>query len=506
MTPSAPPSRPAPDPEPIPLQATQEPLPFPVDAFPGPIASMIAEVAEATQTDPAMAGTTALTVLAAAVCGHVEVEARPGWREVLALHTATIASPGERKSAVQSAMTAPLWSVEDELETQVAAARTHASTLAEIASKRVEKLKADAGRAGTRAQEKKLTEEALVAAQEASEITVPAVPRLVADDATPEAIASLLAEQGGRLAIISSEGGLFDTIAGRYSSGVSNLDVVLKGHDGDPIRVDRRGRAAERIHRPALTIGLMVQPSVIEELGRRGEFRGRGLLGRFLYAWPPSRVGHRKADPQPVRSTTRARYTATVEELARDLYGTSSDDQVLHLTPDAEKLLIERQEALEPLMGQAEQLASIADWASKLNGRVVRIAALLHLAAGGASSTSTPITRTELAAAVRLGDYFLADAIRTFSAMQIDPDTADAVYLLDRLRQHDGEEVSARDLLRLARRFKKKTDLDAPVQRLLDHGWLIEGEAPEYSGVGRRPDPRYRLHPNIHADQRLHAA
>ena len=44
-------------------------------------------------------------------------------------------------------------------------------------------------------------------------------PRLVADDITPEAAASLLAEQGGRLAIISAEGGIFDIIAGRYSNG-----------------------------------------------------------------------------------------------------------------------------------------------------------------------------------------------------------------------------------------------------------------------------------------------
>jgi hypothetical protein len=37
-------------------------------------------------------------------------------------------------------------------------------------------------------------------------------------DITPEAAASLLAEQGGRLAIISAEGGIFDIIGGRYSA------------------------------------------------------------------------------------------------------------------------------------------------------------------------------------------------------------------------------------------------------------------------------------------------
>ena len=40
------------------------------------------------------------------------------------------------------------------------------------------------------------------------------MPRLVADDITPEAAASLLAEQGGRLAVLSAEGGIFTTLAG----------------------------------------------------------------------------------------------------------------------------------------------------------------------------------------------------------------------------------------------------------------------------------------------------
>jgi hypothetical protein len=47
---------------------------------------------------------------------------------------------------------------------------------------------------------------------------------------------------GGRMAIISAEGGLFDILAGRYSNGVPALDVWLKGHAGDPLRIDRKGR------------------------------------------------------------------------------------------------------------------------------------------------------------------------------------------------------------------------------------------------------------------------
>ncbi len=95
--------------------------------------------------------------------------------------------------------------------------------------------------------------------------------------------------------MISAEGGIFDTIAGRYSSNIPILDVWLKGHAGDPLRVDRKGRAPEYVQRPALTLCLMIQPVTLSAIARNEMFRGRGLLARFLFALPPSKVGHRRA-------------------------------------------------------------------------------------------------------------------------------------------------------------------------------------------------------------------
>ncbi len=97
-------------------------------------------------------------------------------------------------------------------------------------------------------------EAARAAKAEMREIEVPVIPRLLADDATPEATATLLADHGGRIAIISTEGGVFDTIAGRYARTV-NMDVYLKGHSGDRLRVDRQGRPPQYIPSPALTMG-----------------------------------------------------------------------------------------------------------------------------------------------------------------------------------------------------------------------------------------------------------
>jgi hypothetical protein len=100
--------------------------------------------------------------------------------------------------------------------------------------------------------------------------------KLYVDDITTEKLTSVLADNNGRAAILSTEGGIFDTLAGAYSKTV-NIDVMLKGYSGDSIRVDRIGRNSESIMNPALTVLLMVQPSVLSGLMQNGVFRGRGL-------------------------------------------------------------------------------------------------------------------------------------------------------------------------------------------------------------------------------------
>lgn len=144
----------------------------------------------------------------------------------------------------------------------------------------------------------------LVAELEALPVVV--APRLVADDITPEKVAVLMAQHGERIALLSAEGGVFGIMAGRYQPNSSpNLDVFLKAHSGDRLTVDRIGRSPVRLEKPALTIGLAVQPDVIRRLADTPEFRGRGLLARFLYALPDSLVGSRDqpaAGPQTRRA------------------------------------------------------------------------------------------------------------------------------------------------------------------------------------------------------------
>src|SRR5206468_2665707 len=115
-----------------------------------------------------------------------------------------------------------------------------------------------------------------------------------------------------------------------------------------------------------------IQPDVIQGLTRHPGFRGRGLLGRFLYSMPASPVGHRRTDPPPVPETVRAIYHHNVLELFQ-LPATFDEEghyvsKELHLDPAAQEARREFEAWLEPQLAEDGDLASISDWAGKLSG------------------------------------------------------------------------------------------------------------------------------------------
>jgi len=257
---------------------------FPAELLPGWLAEQVFAVAEFTQTPLDLAGSLALACLSTAAGGRAEVEVRGSWREPTNLYTVVVLPPGSRKSAVFAAMVAPILSAEKSLIERAAPAIIEAELSAKMAGKAAEKAALAAANADAAGRDT-LIAEATAAAMNAEAITVPVKPILVADDVTSETATSWLAEQGGRLAVLSPEGGIFATIAGRYS-GTPNLEVFLKGHAGDMLRVGRQSRDTEHIDKPALTMGLAVQPEILRDIAGMPGFRGLGLLARILFAVP----------------------------------------------------------------------------------------------------------------------------------------------------------------------------------------------------------------------------
>ena len=105
------------------------------------------------------------------------------------------------------------------------------------------------------------------------------------------------------------------TLAGRYSDGVANLDLVNSAHTGERVTVDRQGRDPVHLDAPHLALGLAVQPDVLRELQGNREMRSRGFVDRFLLAVPDSRLGSRDLDPAPLDDTVRDDWHGSVWRL-----------------------------------------------------------------------------------------------------------------------------------------------------------------------------------------------
>jgi replicative DNA helicase len=473
---------------------------FPVEVLPGWLGEYVAGVATATQTPPDLAGMLALAVLATVAAGAVEVEPRAGWREPLCLFVAVGMDAGSRKSSVFTALTCPVAEFEREQAAAALPAITETAVLRRIADQAAATAEAAAGKASA-SQQEEARAEAIARAAEAANITVPPLPRWLVDDATPEALAGLLATYG-RIALLSPEGDVFDQMAGRYNQSAGpNLGVYLKGHAGDLLNVDRRGRPPEYVERPCLTIGLAVQPEVLRGLAGRPGFGGRGLLARFLYSLPASLVGRRQSGAPSVPPAVADGYALELQALAVSLSAPAADEgpAVLTLDQEASELLLRFERDLEPrLAAGSGDLAQLAGWAAKLAGATCRLAALLHLAKHLRDGWARPIGPDTFAAAVQLAGYLVEHARAVFDLMGADPRVEDARWLLDWISRSGRSQFTRRDahLAAPRGRFPKATNLDPALALLEEHGYLRRVDAdPSGPKGGRPPSPRFLVNP-----------
>ena len=477
---------------PVPLSHPGLPA-FPFDALPGKLHRFAEALAISTETAPDLAGVLALAAIAASVAGKAEVVVKNDYREPLNLMCLVALPPGERKSGVFRRVFTPL---EREESRRREAARPELARVIErqeslrkeIADLERRSIKRTDG-SGDRIREAK---------KELNEIRPRPLPRLLADDATPESIPLLLADNGGRLCIASAEGGIVSTLRGRYSPGMVNIDVFLKGHAGDTLRVDRRNAEAIIVERPALTVALAVQPSVVVELVGEREFRGRGLVARFLFSIPSPRVGTRTFDAPSLPETIGREYD---ESIARLLALPSEDEpRALRLSRDAHDTWRRFAVEVDRKCAVDGELGALSDWGSKLPGATIRIAGLLHATELLDDASSVPISAETLLRSIDLGRYFISHARAVCGAGLRDERIVLAEVLLEWAARRDSFNV--RDVQRAMKsRFPSANDARQAVALLVEHGYVRP--RPACAPVrGRPPDDLFDVHPALRADEK----
>jgi hypothetical protein len=442
-----------------------------------------------------------LAVASTATAGRYAIRLAADWVEPTNFWGLTVQPVGERKSATLSKMAAPLSAWEQRQAESMLEAVEEAIERRKILEKRLSLERETASKSGS----KEDTDRVLELGRQLRSTHVPTIPRLWASDATPEAIVRLLREQGGNLAILSSEAEFFGQAGGRYSQGVSNLDAILKAHSGDPIRVDRVGRQPEYVPNPALTLGLAVQPEILSGLTRNPEFRGRGLLARFLYSLPPSRVGEREIDTPAVPPSATAAYVDGVTCMLDLLPGTDEAGHAcpheLELSRDGGECFRQFRRMLEPRLAPGADLSSLADWGSKLAGMVGRLSAILHVAEY-APTVERPQFKTvsdhsvEAAAAIAL--YGIEHARACYASMGADPVTDEAKHILNWVRRNNISTFTVRDAFNVLKsRFQKVQAMLPGLAALVDHGYLRQRQAVCRQGPGRKQSPLYEVNPAL---------
>ncbi|WP_018351647.1 YfjI family protein [Longispora albida] len=467
---------------PVPLGSRDRPPSFPLDVFPFWLADMVSGVSWSTQTDPAMAAALGLSVLSACVGGRVKVEVKDDWREPVNVYVAVIADPGESKSPVHAAMTQPLIDAQETLGSRVEPLIAERAALKEIADRAAEQAKTAAAKA-TADRRDDLTAEAVAAAMSAEAIVVPSEPKLFIDDATPEMLMALMAANGGRMAIISDEGGIFDILAGRFSA-APNLAPYLNGHSGRPIGNERLTRKGEQIAHPALTVCVMAQPSVLRKFGSNDDLDGRGLPARFLFTLPASIVGYRDTDAPAVGREVATEYAEQVSGLAVEAAGWD-DIITIPLSDEAKELRRQAAAADELRLRPGGDLAELRGWARKLGGTTMRLAGLLHTARHTRDLGKHPIDGETMAAAIRLAGFFAGHYRAALHTIGTDSEDDKTAHLLNVLISKDMQHFTRREAQRrVQRHFPKAAKLVAALDNLAQLGWIRS-----------TTDGAYELHP-----------
>lgn len=485
-------------PEPIPLGTYSTPR-IPFKFLPEPLGRFCKAVTNDTQTPPGMSIMIGLSIVAACLQKRFEVSPYgDSYKEPVNIMTIVALEPASRKTAVINSLAAPLSKWENEKAEALKEKELKVRHEREMIMKSIESLKSSVSKATTTEEERK---EALkeIKRLEKSMPDEIVIPHLWTDDVTMERLQNLMVENRERIAILSDEGGVFEIIAGLYSGGKSNINIILQSHAGSPVRVQRQGRTV-KMDKPALTIGLAVQPEIITDLayGNKAGFRGKGLLARFLYCIPKSTVGKRDITKrEPIPESIATEYHKMIYRLLsiKPIYNELGKEQprILKLAPSALKIWQEFSQSIELKQGQYGEYHSIQDWTGKLPGAALRVAGLCHVVEHG--KKNRVISKVTMERAIELASLLIFHAKVAFGMMGSDPSVTDAKAVLKWLKYNNAQSFRRGDLHRaLHGRFPRVDRLKTALNVLIERH-IISG--PEEKPTGRRPEIVYRVNPAI---------
>lgn len=406
--------------------------------------------------------------------------------------------PGNRKSAVVSRCIVPLREWEKKMEKDMQTAIREATVRRRSIEKRISALENKQAKTDNDQEWEDIQQQILKLEEEKPEI--PKAPRLLVQNITPEALGVRLRENGGCLGLLADEGGVFDIFAGQYNGGIPNLDLLLKAHDGTFFSCDRIGRDNDTVDQPMLSVGISPQPITLSDRKAAKAFRARGLDGRFLYVLPKSPVGQRKYRTCVNSEETVRRHN----ELFKRLLPSSCENwsetpqlQPLKLSKEADSIYEELFYKIEQELNPGGDFEDMKDWATKLHGRILRIAGVFHVVQND-NPASLEISEATMKQAAYVGFYLVEHAKAAYGVMGEDEDIERAKYVLEWIQRKELRKFSFRTCqqdLHSRVMFRKSAAIESALETLIERDFIRKMSVQATPGPGRTAKPEFAVNP-----------
>jgi hypothetical protein len=434
-----------------------------IDFLPEWLADFCDETADELQVPVNAVALLGIGAVAAAVNGGANTCPISTWAEPVVLYTLALLASGEGKSPVFSRLLDPVIDASAEVCDEHAGDVLTQKARNRMVKKHLRSYETDQMRR-VRAGEMSLDDAITAVALEERMMKNAAradnkLPIRVLTDASPAAVLDAMEANDGRLVVASPEAEALLNFRG------GSKEAVLKGFDGETLTQARRTTGEVTIERPVVNMMLAMQPTVLGSLG--ADMVNRGLMPRFLIAYPETMVGRRSSRPTLVRPETIEKYEDSIRRIVEKFVTNKVIDIVWE--PQAVRSIGQWRDEIEPMLAANGDLASVTAWASKVRGaHFIRLAALIAIMN---DRTTVSVSDTEDARAIlRL---LIADARRAFGTMGASFTNDDLVHLMSIVARVGDEAFSKRDIMRKSNRFMGAPErcTDA-LQRAVDEGLL----------------------------------
>jgi hypothetical protein len=435
-----------------------------------------------------------LGAVSSAIGHRIKVSPKKGWEEVINLYLLAILPSGNNKSAVLKACTFPLIEWEktqaELLGPKIKKALSKQKTIEEqIKQRRTKAIK-------EKDHDLQILEFHEIAEMEANLEEISFLPQVFLTDATPESLAKNVCEQKGRSAVISDEGGVMDVLGGLYSKGQANINIILNGSDGGHVRIKRQEASIDI--NPLLTFCLFAQPAVMHNMAQQRTFSGKGLLERFLYLIPETKLGFRTHNTKPISDEIKNAYGKNLTELLEVCMNTELEPShywLLTLSKDSSLAFSKFQQEIERELRPTGKLYSVRGWGGKVCGYSLRIAGCLHAMNHGVGEGE--IDMDTMTRSIELTRLLIDHALFAFDDMGSDQTSDDIRAVQKWIKEGNQFAFNKNDCHRaFGGRFKGVRELEE-ILEILEQNGILSGPIDVPAGGRGRPSIFYRVNPNL---------